>query len=161
MFLGLALTVSGILLATPSPGQVGLLMPDMGRQHLPEEALILHEQTPPTSGPHYPKVAPWGIYTQEVPEEYWVHNLEHGGIVILYHCPEGCQDLLSQLKETYDSLPKSKHGIVKLLVTPYAKLKTHLALLAWRRLDEMQTFDRERILRFYQAYLDQGPEDVP
>jgi len=101
------------------------------------------------------------VYDEPIPEEVWVHNLEHGGIVILYHCPTPCPDLERQLREVYATFPGSKYGHVKLLVTPYPRLKTRLAILAWTWIDELEEFDRERLLRFYRAHLDQGPEDVP
>jgi hypothetical protein len=96
-----------------------------------------------------------------VPEETWVHNLEHGGIVILYRCDTPCPELVQQLREVYATFPKSKYGHVKLLINPYRKLKTRLAVLAWTLIDEMNEFNRERLLRFYRAHVDQGPEDVP
>jgi len=47
---------------------------------------------PPTSGPHYSvrgeAPLPWGFYARQYPPEDWVHNLEHGGVVILYNCPQ-------------------------------------------------------------------------
>lgn len=141
--------------------QVGRRMPDEGQQHVPAGTPVRYGHEPPTSGPHWPRPAPWGEYEQEVPPELWVHNLEHGGIVILYRCDTSCPELVRQLREVYATFPKSKYGHVKLLITPYRKLKTRLAVLAWTWIDEVETFDRERLLRFYRAHVDQGPEDVP
>jgi hypothetical protein len=101
------------------------------------------------------------MYDQELPPELWVHNLEHGGIVILYRCETPCKELVQQLTDAYRSFPKSKHGHVKLVIAPYRKLKTRLAILAWTWIDELAEFDREQLLRFYQAHIDRGPEDVP
>ena len=39
---------------------------------------------PPTSGPHYAQWVVWGAYTDPVNLGQVVHNLEHGGIYILY-----------------------------------------------------------------------------
>src|SRR5262245_16387692 len=39
---------------------------------------------PPTSGPHYGIAAIFGIYDQPIEKARLVHNLEHGGIYILY-----------------------------------------------------------------------------
>ena len=39
---------------------------------------------PPTSGPHYGIPAVFGIYNEELEIARVVHNLEHGGIYILY-----------------------------------------------------------------------------
>ena len=39
---------------------------------------------PPTSGPHYPIAAVFNIYEDELELARVVHNLEHGGVFILY-----------------------------------------------------------------------------
>ncbi len=148
-------------LAPTASAQVGRQMPDEGREHIPVGTAATYRHEPPTSGPHWPRVAGWGMHDEEVPPEIWVHNLEHGGIVIVYRCEIPCPNLVQQLSEASQTFPKSKYGYVKLLVTPYSKLQGRLAILAWTWMDEMVAFDRERLLRFYQAHVDKGPEDVP
>jgi hypothetical protein len=44
----------------------------------------LWNTNPPTSGPHYEIPAVWGAYSEPVNMAQLVHNLEHGGIYILY-----------------------------------------------------------------------------
>jgi hypothetical protein len=139
----------------------GRKLPDRGQQHVEQGTPITYPEYPPASGPHWPRWAPWGVYAEPVPEEMFVHNLEHGGIVILFKCPGPCPDVLRQLEATFAALPKSKYGHVKAVVSPNARLKTRFALLAWTRIDELDRFDRERIVRFVQAWQDKGPEDVP
>src|SRR6266850_1111312 len=53
---------------------------DLGNLHVqtvgdPHEP---YNSTPPTSGPHLPYIAPWGIHTRPIPNELQVHNLEDG-----------------------------------------------------------------------------------
>jgi hypothetical protein len=136
-------------------------MPDRGQQHVPEGTAIQYPEYPPTSGPHWPRWAPWGVHAAPVPEEQFVHNLEHGGIVTLYRCPTPCPELVRQLEATVRALPASKYGHVKAILSPNERLRSRIALLAWRRLEELDAFDRDRIVRFVQAYQDRGPEDVP
>ncbi len=140
---------------------VGRKMPDRGQKHVEQGTAIPYEEYPPTSGPHWPVVAKWGVYPEPVPAEVFVHNLEHGGIVLLYNCASPCPDVVRQLQAIYPALPKSKHGHVKVVVSPSARIKTRFALLAWTRLDEFDTLDRERIVRFVRAWQDKAPEDVP
>jgi hypothetical protein len=59
---------------------------DEGRYHLPFCTPIAYKHDPPASGPHWPWPAPWGWHPEVVPRQWWVHNLEHGGIVLLYNC---------------------------------------------------------------------------
>jgi hypothetical protein len=155
-----ALLVAGVL-AAPAQDGPGRKLPDRGQEHVPQGTKIPYQEYPPSSGKHWPVWAQWGIYKDAVPEEVFVHNLEHGGIVILYNCATPCPDLVRQLEETYAALPKSKFGHVKVVVSPNPRVKGRLALLAWTRIDDLDRFDRDRIVRFVHAWQDKGPEDVP
>jgi hypothetical protein len=140
----------------------GTPVADEGRNHIPDTQQPQYNHYPPASGPHYDAPANWGIYDQPLPEGRWVHNLEHGGIVILYKCPSGCPDLVKQLRDFYASAPQSAQWHeVKLVITPYDKMDHQLGIVAWDWIDEMDNFDSARLLKFYKAHLDQGPEDVP
>jgi hypothetical protein len=147
------------------PGIAGQRFADEGREHVPAGSKITYKHYPPTSGNHYPQAARWGTFgtdAQPLPEGTFVHNLEHGGIAILYKCADGCPDLVQQLQDFLKAAPKDpKYQEVKIVVTPYANMTHKIALLAWNWLDEFDTFDSARILKFYLDHVDQGPEDVP
>ena len=70
----------------------GTPMPDLGNLHIltPEEPHTPYNSEPPTSGPHLPYLAPWGIHTEPISKELQVHNLEDGGVMVQYNCPTGC-----------------------------------------------------------------------
>ncbi|MBA2321104.1 MAG: DUF3105 domain-containing protein [Deltaproteobacteria bacterium] len=53
---------------------------------------VIYEDPPPSSGDHDGCWSRWGVHVDPVPDERWVHNLEHGGVVFLYDCPEGCAE---------------------------------------------------------------------
>jgi len=168
---GIALVVVAVLggivflvmrAAQADTSQPGTPVADEGRNHIPDTQQPQYAHYPPASGPHYDAPANWGTYDQPLPEGRWVHNLEHGGVVILYKCPSACPDLVKQLKDFYSSAPQSKAWKeVKLVVTPYAHMDHQLAIVAWDWIDEMDAFDRDRLLKFYNAHIDRGPEDVP
>ncbi len=158
------LLVVGGLGVFPAAGQnaePGRKMPDLGQQHVADGTPITYPEYPPPPGPHRPHWPPWVVSPTRVPEEMFVHNLEHGGIAILYKCPSPCPDITRQLEATFRTLPPSKYGHVKVVISPNDRIKTRFALLAWTRLDEFERFDQDRILRFVRAYQDKGPEDVP
>ena len=62
-------------------------VPDEGATHIPFGTVWDYQHNPPASGPHWPSPAAWGVHSEVLPREWWVHNLEHGGIVLLYNCP--------------------------------------------------------------------------
>jgi hypothetical protein len=139
----------------------GVPVADEGRNHIPDTQQPQYVHHPPASGPHYDAPAEWAVYDQPVPEGRWVHNLEHGGIVILYKCPTACPELVKQLEDFYATAPQSaRWKEVKLVVTPYDKMEHQLAVVAWDWIDEMDAFDRDRLSKFYRAHLDRGPEDA-
>ena len=55
-----------------------------------------YNSTPPTSGPHLPYIAPWGVHTKPIANELQVHNLEDGGVVVQYNCE--CPELVEKAR---------------------------------------------------------------
>lgn len=74
------------------------------RSHIPESSTPVFFNNPPVSGEHYPIWARWQSYTVTVPRGYWVHNLEHGGVVYLYR-PDAPQSLVESLTRVYNAIP--------------------------------------------------------
>ena len=167
-WLALALLAAACGSAPPSttaPAALGSPVPDEGRgPHLAGDTPITYRNDPPASGPHYLETAPYNVYTDAVPPGYWVHDLEHGAIVVLYRCPgdaAACPAVSKQLQGLYQAAPPGKYGRVKMVVTQYRTLRTPYALLAWNRIAPFERYDQAAMLAFYRAYVDEGPEDVP
>ena len=124
----------------------GRLMPDQGNLHI-QSASTPHEaynSDPPTSGPHLPYIAPWGVHTRPIPLELQVHNLEDRGVMVQYNCE--CPELVAKLKgivEKYDRY---------VILAPYPSMKSRIALTAWTRIDTLEEFEAKRITRFIEAY---------
>jgi hypothetical protein len=139
------LVIWGVISASSRPG---MPVPDLGNLHIEEgtSSPIAYNSTPPTSGPHYGSLARWGVHTESIPDELMVHNLEDGGVGIWYDCPDGCPDLVIQL----ESVAERYHEGV--LLAPYPGMDTQIALTAWNRVDRLDGFDEERIVRFIQAF---------
>ena len=152
--------------ATPAPTAAAaaeeIEVPIEGFQHVPEGSSITYDHYPPSSGRHYPRPAPWGVYTDPVPEGTFVHNLEHSGIVVLYHCPDGCPELVQQLNDFYTNTPPdSEFNEVKILITPYEReLLAEVVALAWGRQLNLYAFDADRLLEFYQRYVNKAGREV-
>lgn len=138
----------GYLVVRGSTSLPGQPVPNMGNAHLQpgEKSPVPYNSRPPTSGPHYGTLAEWGVHDQPIPDEVMVHNLEDGGVGVWYHCPDGCPELVDQLKAIVQRYED------KVLMAPYPDMDTRIALTAWNRIDKFDEFDEARIVRFIEAF---------
>lgn len=172
---GLAIAVVALYLYNNTPRHltfqavsqdVGQVVADEGRSHVAAGTQVQYKSQPPTSGSHYaaPDAPVAWQYIGSMPPEVWVHNLEHGGIVILYNCPTGCDDVVKQLTTYVNSLvpAEPKFGEYKIIMSPYSQgMGTHsVALLAWGRIEFLDGYDQAKITQFYESHVDKGPEPI-
>ncbi|MFQ5408807.1 MAG: DUF3105 domain-containing protein [Anaerolineales bacterium] len=137
-------------------------VPDEGRNHVEMGIEADYEHFPPSSGLHWPRwVEEPGFYSEQIPPEAWVHNLEHGWVVVPYNCPEACPELEDQLFGLFDAVPESTYGYPKLLVFPNDQLPFRIVALAWGWELDLNEFDAQALLNFYNRHVDDGPEDAP
>jgi hypothetical protein len=133
----------------------GRPIPDEGNDHLqsPASPHARYRSVPPTSGPHVPWLAPWGVHRIPIPWEVQVHNLEDGGVMIHYRCDQPCPETVAALERIVAEYS------TQVILTPEPRLPTALALTAWERLATMDTVDEALIRRFIEAYrgLDHHP----
>ncbi|MEE9284868.1 MAG: DUF3105 domain-containing protein, partial [Dehalococcoidia bacterium] len=117
----------------------------------------LYNSNPPTSGPHAPQRAEWGVLDEPIPREVPVHNMEHGGVVIWYNCSAGDAPLDNeQCKQLRDQLAAITEGALAeekpVLMLPYPDIETRIVLTAWRTLDAFNEFDGARVQAFIDSY---------
>ncbi|HZO28043.1 MAG TPA: DUF3105 domain-containing protein [Chloroflexota bacterium] len=164
----IGLVVAGVTsnffgLASSLPGTpVGRTVPLEAADHVGEGTPVTYKSRPPASGPHYPTWSQtYGFMEPAPPAGIWLHNLEHGAVVILYNCPQACPELEQQLKDLYPTLPLGRNargGRARALILPYADMDHKIAVVAWGWLLELDEFDRDQIVRFYESRIDRGPE---
>lgn len=136
--------------------------PYEGAMHVPEPTPVDYMANPPASGPHWPVwQQPWGAYPMELPRERWVHNLEHGGIVLLYNCPSGCDGDVAALQAIIDGTPADQYNEQRFILTPDTVMPHKLAAVAWRWRWQGEAVDMATIRCFVQARYDRAPESIP
>jgi uncharacterized protein DUF3105 len=124
----------------------GVKMADQGNLHI-QSISVPHEpynSDPPTSGPHLPYIAPWGVHTRPISRELQVHNLEDGGVLVQYNCD--CPEVVAKLRDLVQTYDKY------VILAPYPEMKSTIALTAWTRIETRSDLDEKRIRRFIEAY---------
>lgn len=139
---------------------IGTPVADEGNQHVDEGTQITYQTYPPSTGSHYPSTAKYGFSETPLQAGNFVHNLEHGSVVI-YYKSDVSEEVKQQLRDTYTRLPAAKYGAVKLVITPYDNMDTPIAIAAWDRLYKMNEYNYDEIQTFYITWVDKGPEDIP
>jgi hypothetical protein len=139
-----------------------------GQTHVDTCSYIAYRTRPPSSGNHYPNWAAYSVYGQPVPEGFWVHDLEHGAIVISYNCGDaGCAGDVAaavQMVESYPSDPScdtAASGVrSRMLLTPDPHLDVPFAASAWGWTLRANCFDPDAFTAFAEAHYGKGPEPV-
>ncbi len=150
---------------------VGTAVDEMPHTHVNVGTTVTYNHNPPTSGCHYNTAGSatelagplhgGGVYDRVVPAEYWVHNLEHGYIVVLYNCPQppGCDSDFQTIKAWFKALKfDTGFAYAKVLVLPWTTMSDKFAVVSWDWYLGMKTLDMNQIQAFYDNHKGQGPE---
>jgi hypothetical protein len=151
--------------AAGAPANPGYVQPDMGRRHASLGEKVTYTYCPPASGGHYnasgagpiqPRM--YGPSDRALPEG-WIHNLEHGALVILYRGREGDPGLTdagqSALRDVFDEFPASPICGIQPgtsqgpIVARFDEMTTPYAALLWGLVLPLDDVDAEQILDFW------------
>ena len=146
-------------------GELGQVQPDQGNTHIGAGDKATYQVCPPASGKHLNRVGFGPIEPQVYgPEDRslptgWVHNLEHGGLVLLYSCDKGaCDDAtLAALQAFDDGFPDSAicgitPGVVGPVVARFEEMPTRFAAMLWDRVLYLDELDSAQIYDFFLRY---------
>jgi Protein of unknown function (DUF3105) len=151
--------------ATPN---FGFLQDDMGHSHVAVGAAVKYTFCPPASGSHYNEagiagpIPPrlYGPNEAKVPQN-WIHNLEHGALVLLYKCPGGdtnagaCsaagQQALAAFAANFPNSPicNIPAGGISPVIARFEDMDFPYAALVWDEVLPLQTLDVEQTKTFF------------
>jgi hypothetical protein len=165
--LGALIIIFGVIFAissnkTKSPPTLGVKHSNQGQTHIQRgQSHPAYNSDPPSSGWHYNDEGapvPWGAYIQEVPDEVFVHNEEHGGVIITYK-PSLPKDQIAKLQKLFTS-PYSDPSFKpnRVVVTPRAKNSKPIEMAAWTYTFSLDSFDQTKLEQFYLQHVGHGPE---
>lgn len=128
-----------------------------GATHVDIGTAIDWEHNPPHSGPHFGvwETVP-GEHADVVERGYWVHNLEHGWVVLLYNCPEGCDAELDVLRDVLSMRPD--HDVI-LTEDPLLE-GSRFAAVSWTWVHAFDQPVLEDLLCFVDQHYNNSPEIV-
>jgi hypothetical protein len=153
--------------ATPAPtgsARLGVVQDDMGNSHITTGTTTRYTWCPPASGRHYnspPNAGPirFGLYGPEdqAGPQGWIHNLEHGSMVILYKCEgsDACtEEGQARLRDLLATFPNSPvcdlpPGGESPVIARFEQMAKPYAAIVWGRVMYLDTFDADRIKQFY------------
>jgi hypothetical protein len=139
----------------PAGQSIGTHQDSIGAGHVPSAQKVAYPSLPPTSGDHWSQQgvapAPWGVKTALLPFEVTTHNLEHGGIVILYASdlpPDqvaALQSLVRQLMGT---------GFPKEILEPWPDMPkdSKVILTSWNWILKLASAEQAQIVKFVRAH---------
>lgn len=130
-----------------------------GQGHVAEGIVVDYPRDPPSSGDHRSQWARWGEY-DFLPPQRWLHNLEHGGVALLYH-PCAQADVVDSLRAYAKARPDDDGGGFRYVLTPYVGLPSALAVVAWEWTYAAECVDPAAIDEFVDRHYRQAPEDFP
>jgi hypothetical protein len=134
-----------------------------GRNHVPDGSAVRYETSPPTSGNHWEVPAETDFYPPdslgEVPTERFVHNLEHGQIVIWYS-PDAPQSVIDDI-ENYITAQEGSQKLA-ILATPYSDEPEgyNFTVTAWTESQSCEEFSPDVVDAFREQFQGKGPEQV-
>ena len=169
--------------ASPAAGaspQPGYHQESMGNTHVgagtsnPGE--VAYTYCPPASGNHFVRGGPItpGFYgPSDIPlPQGWIHNLEHGGLVVLYRGDPGdpglSDEAQQQMQAFFSGMPPSpvcgfpptQEG-AGVTIVRFDQMATPYAALVWERVLPLETFDQDAIMEFWNTFGEQtNPEKL-
>lgn len=126
--------------------------PNYQPQHFCMTTKISYDNPVPHHGDHRPVWPKFGEY-KFVPPQRWLHNIEHGAVVMLYH-PCAHHTMVNKLRNIVTNC------IRKHVITAYTNLPEHkpLALVAWGCRMLMSNVDEVQVTNFIREKGLHGPE---
>jgi len=164
LLVGLIALVVYLNIRNQQPAGEEQVLASLGNTHIEEGDIspIQYNSTPPSSGPHYGRMAPFGLNHTPVRYEQILHNLEDGGVAIYYQCADGCPELVSQLGEVVTAYERTGQKVLLVPNDPtwtvsnslplHKDMESRIALTAWQRIDKFNDFDETRIRKFIDRY---------
>jgi uncharacterized membrane protein YgcG len=159
--------------AAPLPGQkacevtVVENIPVAGAVHVPVCTHVDYATNPPSGGDHWGVWAAFKSYDVPVPREMYVHDEEHGALVLLHNCEGPCPDVVEALNDARQQVTGDPLCLMipggpteRVVITPDPLLDVPLAAAAWGATYRATCIDPPSLQAFAKKHYGHGPETL-
>jgi hypothetical protein len=159
--------------APPLPGQascdvtITTDIPVTKATHVATCTHVDYATNPPSGGDHWGVWAAFASYDVPVPREMYVHDMEHGGLILLHKCDGACPDVLAALAEAKDAVAGDPLCLQipdgpteRVVTTPDPLLDTPIAIAAWGATYTATCIDVPSLRDFAKAHYGHGSETL-
>lgn len=142
------------------------IVPEDPGLHVAQGSTIEWSTNPPSSGSHFPIWGAWDRSYTNLERGFWVHNAEHGAIVLAYRCDAGCPDIVAGLEAVVRTLPVDpdceapvRHRAI-VVADPLLPENNQVAAVAWGKIYLASCVDPEALLQFADDFYARAPENI-
>jgi hypothetical protein len=128
-------------------------------------AVIPYPFHPPSAGPHYESWAAFRTYDAPVPWGFLVHDLQHGSLVLAYHCENDadCDPVRAEMASIVadhglDPVCRLEDTPTRFIVVPDPELPVPIAAVGWGHVYEATCLDPVSLRAFVDAHYGMGTE---
>jgi len=147
----------------PQPTQkLGFVASDLGQKHVGENESITSAYCPPTSGDHFSSnmaPLPRRFYgpSDSVKPGNWIHNMEHGYVVLLYKGEPDAETLAEMERIVNEAqgteFSQASCGLTnKVIGARFDDMTTDFAALSWDRALLLDSFDAAQLQTFAEQW---------
>jgi hypothetical protein len=134
-----------------------------GADHVTSIEGIVRCTDPPASGSHLGQWGSWSTHPSPLPRGNYLHNLEHGGVALLYNCDPACPDVVRQLEAIAEAFPVDPLcqavGLRnRILITADPDLGSRVGAAAWTHAYRADCVDKAHLRAFVDQHYGMGPE---
>jgi hypothetical protein len=149
-------------------GVTTAVVPSASANHVAETTELKFASNPPCGGDHFGAWALWGVHETPLPRGNWIHNLEHGGVALLYRCASraACPELAAKVEAFARSLPADPSCVSpvrnRVIVTPDPLLPegVQVAAASWGYTWVARCLDETLLRDFYAKRYARAPENT-
>jgi hypothetical protein len=126
---------------------------------------VKYATNPPAGGDHWGTWAAFEKYAMPLPREVYVHDMEHGAVVLSFRCADACPEVVAALEKVFDEAAGDPLCVssgagpkARLVLTPDPDLPTPIAASAWGATYTATCIDTASLAAFVAEAYGRGPE---